>query len=220
MKITDMSLENRPRERLEKEGAQVLSTAELLAIILKSGTKKENVLEIAHKLLAKYGTQGLIQSSVQELASEYGIGKAKSCQIIAVCEFAKRLSSSSYEKMSVTKSQDIVNRFQPKLKDLQKEHFIAVYLDTRHNIIAEETITIGILNASLIHPREVFYGAIKHLAKAIIVLHNHPSGEPEPSKEDFLITKKLEKTGEIMGIDFLDHIIIGREKWWSWREST
>ena len=219
MKITEMSLENRPRERLEREGSRSLSDAELIAIILKSGTKKENVLEISHKLLAKYGTQGLIHCSVQELAEEYGVGKAKSCQLVALCEFAKRLSFHSPEKQVIKEAQDVVNFYQLKLRDLQKEHFLALYLDTKHKLIAEEIITVGILNASLIHPREVFHAAIKHLAKAVIVLHNHPSGDPEPSKEDLLVTKKLEKTGEILGIDFLDHIIIGKETWWSWRES-
>lgn len=220
MKITEMAVENRPRERLIQAGPAVLSTAELFAIILKSGTKKENVLELGNKLLSKYGLEQLPSCSLQELMHEYGIGKAKACQIVAVFELYRRISHTSGKKepIAIFQAKDIAEIYQPKLQQLAQEHFIAVYLDTKHKIIADQTITVGILNASLIHPREVFYGAIKHLAHSVIVLHNHPSGDAAPSEEDIKVTKALEKTGEIMGLKLVDHIIIGRDSWWSWRE--
>lgn len=219
MKITDMAPENRPRERLQQQGAEALSIAELLAIILKSGTKKENVLELGNKLLSKYNLEQLSSCSLPELMSEYGIGKAKACQIVALFELYKRMNNGvKKEIIIVSGAKDIAELYQPKLNHLNQEHFMAVYLDTKNKIIADQTITIGILNASLIHPREVFYGAIKHLAHSVIVIHNHPSGDPAPSDEDLKITKILEKTGEIMGIKLIDHIIIGKDSWWSWRE--
>ncbi len=213
-----MSAENRPRERLELEGAVVLSTAELLAIILKSGTKKENVLEISNKLLSKYGMDKLATCSVIELMAEYGIGRAKACQIVALFELHRRFEAKEKQHALITSAKDVALLYLPRMAHLPQEHFLAVYLDSKNRMICDQTITIGILNASLIHPREVFHGAIKNLAQAVIVLHNHPSGDPAPSAEDIRITRILEKTGELMGIRLIDHVIIGRNSWWSWRE--
>ena len=220
MRITEMSLENRPRERLQKDGPHVLSNAELLALILKSGTQKENILEICNKLLSKYGLEKLSSCTLQELTQEHGIGNAKACQLLALFEIYKRLPHTGNNFKIISSAKDIAELYLPKLQDVAKEHFVAVYLDTKNKIIADQTITIGILNASLIHPREVFYGAIKHLAHAVIVIHNHPSGDPEPSSEDLEVTKRLQKTGEVMGIKLLDHIIIGKNNWWSWQEHS
>ena len=219
MKITDLAPENRPRERLQKEGAQALSPPELLAIILKSGTKKENVLEISNRLISKHGLQNLPHCSLQQLQQHYGIGPARASQLVALFELYKRVNCKN-ERKKISCAKDVASLYLPRLQALQKEHFIAIYLDTKNNIIADETITMGILNSSLIHPREVFHGAIKHLAHALIVLHNHPSGDPEPSQEDLHITKVLEKTGKLMGIHLLDHIILGKDSWWSWVESS
>ncbi|MDP3699061.1 MAG: DNA repair protein RadC [Nanoarchaeota archaeon] len=219
MKITDLAPENRPRERLQQQGAHTLSSAELLALILKSGTKKENILEISNRLISQYGLQNLGTSSLQELQQQYGIGPVRSSQIVALFELYKRLNISQ-EKKKIACAKEVAEIYLPKTQSLQKENFIAVYLDAKNNIIADETITVGILNSSLIHPREVFHGAIKHLAHSVLVLHNHPSGDPEPSAEDLQITKVLEKTGKLMGIPLLDHVILGRDSWWSWAEST
>lgn len=218
MKITDLAPENRPRERLQHEGATALSPAELLAIILKSGTKKENILEISNRLISKYGLQNLSNCSLQQLQQQYGIGPARSSQIVALFELYKRISYTQ-EKKKISCAKEIAELYFPKTKSMQKENFIAVYVDTKNNIIAEETISVGILNSSLVHPREVFHGAIKHLAHSVIVLHNHPSGDPEPSTEDIQITKILEKTGKLMGIPLLDHVILGKDSWWSWAET-
>ena len=218
MKITDLSPENRPRERLQKEGAEVLSPAELLAVILKSGTKKENILEISNRLISRYGLHNLSSCSLGQLQQQYGIGPVRASQILALFELYRRLPQHQ-DKKKISSAKEVAQMYLPKTKDLQKEHFIAIYVDTKNNIIAQETITIGILNSSLVHPREVFHGAIKHLAHAIIILHNHPSGDPEPSAEDLQVTKILEKTGKLMGIPLLDHIILGKDTWWSWAES-
>lgn len=219
MKITDLAPENRPRERLQKDGAHVLSPAELLAVILKSGTKKENVLEISNRLLSTHGLQNLSRCSLQQLQQQYGIGTAKASQIIALFELCRRIPlSTEIKKISCAK--DVAESYLPKTRHLLKEKFMAIYLDTKNNIIAEETITIGTLNSSLVHPREVFHGAIKHLANSIIVLHNHPSGDPQPSTEDIEITEIFSKAGKILGITLLDHIILGKESWWSWAESS
>ena len=219
MKIQDISPENRPRERLESQGPASLSNAELLAIIIKSGTKKENVLEICNKLLSKYGLEELPNTTLNELCEEHGIGKAKACQLIALFELYKRTSCVRKENQSIKQASDIAKIYLPKMKNLKKEQLAAVYLDSKNKIICDQIVTIGTLNTSLIHPREVFHGAIKNLANAIIVLHNHPSGDPTPSKDDLEITERLKETGEVLGIKLLDHIIIGGEGWWSWRES-
>lgn len=219
MKITDLAPENRPRERLQKEGSQALSPAELLAIILKSGTKKENVLEISNRLISKYGLQNLSSCSLQQLQQQYGIGPARASQIVALFELYTRVNYNQYKK-KINCAKDVAELYLPKTKALQKENFIAIYLDAKNNIITNETVTVGILNSSLIHPREVFHGAIRHLANSIIVFHNHPSGDPEPSSQDLHITKILEKAGKLLGIPLLDHVILGKDSWWSWAETS
>ncbi len=218
MKLKQISPENRPRERLEKQGPQSLSNSELLAIILKSGTKKENIIDLCHNLLSKYGLAGLAKCSMQELTQEHGIGIAKACQIIAMFELSRRNEDPNIT--NIKKVKDIILLYKPKLRNLQQEHFVAVYLDSKNNIITDQTITKGIVNASLIHPREVFHGAIKSLASSVIVLHNHPSGDPTPSAEDLDITKRLVETGNVMGIPLLDHVIIAKELYWSWKENN
>ena len=219
MNILELSPEDRPRERLQAQGPSSLSNAELLALILKSGTHKENVVEICQKLLAKYKLEGLSQATLVELQQEHGIGRAKASQLLALFELYHRMVPTQKENFSITNAENIAELYLPRTSSLQKEQFFAVYLDVKNKIIAEELITIGILNASLIHPREVFRGAIKNFAHSVLVLHNHPSGDPTPSEEDLQVTKRLAKTGEVMGIPLMDHIILGHKCWWSWKES-
>eukprot|EP00919_Chromeraceae_sp_WS-2016_P076723 GHVR01181398.1.p1 GENE.GHVR01181398.1~~GHVR01181398.1.p1 ORF type:complete len:174 (+),score=5.19 GHVR01181398.1:72-593(+) len=166
MKITDMSSNDRPRERLEDCGPQDLSNAELLAIILKSGTRKENVLQMYLSILSKYNLTTLSNCTLSELCSLHGIGKAKTSQIVALFELYQRIPN-TLQRPTIMEVADIVQRYQY-MKSLSKEHFVAVYLDTKHGIIADETISIGTLNQSLMHPREVFHGAIKNLAYRVI----------------------------------------------------
>ena len=218
MKIHDMALENRPRERLVQEGPNSLSNAELLAILLKSGTKGANVLEISNKILGKYDLSTLANLSLSQLSQEHGVGFAKACQLQALCELFRRFPQVRTQGQKIRSSMDIVNLYFPMLSDLKKEHCVAVYLDTRHKIIADEIITIGLINQSLIHPREILYGAIRNLAQSFVILHNHPSGDATPSKSDIDVTKRLVKAGELMGIPLIDHVIIAHHGWWSWRE--
>ena len=216
MKITSLAPENRPRERLQQQGPAALSDAELLAIILKSGTQKENVLDICHSLCSKYGLSGLSTTTLQELQQEHGIGVAKASQLIAVFELHKR--TKKFTKDKIEKVSDVVQKYQ-NLTSLQQEQVIALYLDTKGQVITDSVVTIGTLDSSLIHPREVFHGAIKNLAKSLILIHNHPSGDSKPSEEDINITKTLASTGNMMGIPLIDHIIIGNDNYWSWKES-
>ena len=220
MNIKQLSLENRPRERLQQYGAGVLSPAELMAIILKSGTKKENVLDLAQRLLSKYKMEQLSTCTIRELDQEYGIGIAKACQIVALFELYRRLPRKKNELPLIRSAQDVAEMYTPLLQHLTQEQCRALDLDTKNKIIADEIITIGILNASLIHPREVFSGALRHHAHALIIIHNHPSGDPSPSEEDVEITERLAETGVIMGIPLLDHVILGHTSWWSWKEQN
>jgi DNA repair protein RadC len=176
-------------------------------------------LEISNKLLSKYGLEKLSQCTLNELNREYGIGQAKSCQILALFEIFRRFNQAKPEANKITSAKELAQIYLPKMSHLQQEQFVAVYLDTKNKIIGEQILTIGTLNTSLIHPREVYHGAIKHLANSLIIIHNHPSGDPAPSIEDLEVTEKLQETGEIVGIKLLDHLIIGREKWWSWKEN-
>ena len=218
MNLKEIPAENRPRERLQQQSSSSLSTSELLALILKSGTKQENIMDMCNKLLSKYDLEQLSHCSLQELEQEHGIGKAKASQLLALFELARRIPAQNKNQVTISRAQDVVNLYHNKLQQLQQEHFLAVYLDTKNKIIADQTITIGTLNSCLIHPREVFRGALKNAAHSLIVIHNHPSGDSTPSAEDREITQRLEKTGEIMGIPLLDHLIIGKNGWWSWKE--
>jgi len=219
MKIKDISNDERPRERLKKHGAEVLSSSELLAIILGQGSKKENVIVMANKLLMNYNLDVLSKLRISELKKNFGIGEAKACQIVACFELGRRSVSFNYDKKIVINSaEDIGKLFLPKMSHLKKENFRVVYLDSRKRAIKEETIFIGSLNASVVHPREIFEPAITEGVAAIILLHNHPSGDPTPSEDDLEITKQIVSSGKILGIEVLDHVIIGRNSYYSMRE--
>ena len=217
MRIKDISLYNRPVERLERQGPNVLSNAELLAIILKTGTKKENVVDMCNRLLSKY--DNISKCSLKELQEIKGIGKVKASQIIAVFELNKRFSIKKNVNL-IKSAKDVFNYYFPKISILDKEQFMVLHLDVKNRIIKDEVISVGTLNSSLIHPREVFKSAIKESANSIILVHNHPSGDPEPSEEDKTITEVLFNTGELLSIKVLDHVIIGNKKWYSFRENV
>jgi len=220
MRIKDISLENRPRERLEKRGPSVLSDAELLAIILKTGNKDENVIDMSNRLISKYGVDKLSNCSLAELQEIKGIGNAKASQIIALFEFNKRHNISKQNGKPIKTAKDVFDYCSPKLSGVDKEHFMILHLDTRNKIIKDEIVSVGTLNSSLIHPREVFKPAIKESANAIILVHNHPSGDAEPSEEDKKITDILFKAGELLSIKVLDHVIIGKDSWHSFKDKS
>jgi DNA repair protein RadC len=221
--IKSMPENERPREKLIRYGVHTLSNSELLAILIRIGYKERSALELANVLLSHddSGIRFLVNCTVQELSKIKGIGKTKACQIIAAVELGNRLSRSLLEMKKTIKSpRDVTDMVINDMRFLEKEHFKVMFLNTKNEIIAYETISIGSLNASIVHPREVFNRAIKKSSASIILLHNHPSGNPEPSKEDINITKRLIKAGEIIGIEVLDHIIIGDGNYFSLKENS
>ncbi len=217
--IHDLPKDERPRERLVKFGEQALSVQELLQLILGRGVAGESVAVTAQKLLAQFGSlQKLSEASIEELSSIKGIGTAKAAQIKAAFEIGRRFStqSPSYKSKELTNPEKVYQLIKNKLKDYHKEHFYIIALNSRNYSIAE--ISVGNLNTSIVHPREVFDEAIKSRAASIILIHNHPSEDPEPSEDDLLITKRIVEAGKIMGIDVLDHVIIAKTKIFSFKE--
>ena len=219
-RIKDYPQELRPRERMEIIGAQNLSDRELLAIILATGSKDSNVLELAEAILNKYGGfVGLVGLSQEELMENHGIGQAKAATILAVMEIGKRISSKHLKyRPVITGVDDAVQLLMEKMRYLDREHFQAVLLNTKNAVLDIEDISIGTLNSSLVHPREVFKQAIKKSANVVLLGHNHPSGDPTPSPEDLQITKRLAEAGKLIGIEVLDHIIIGDRNYYSFKE--
>jgi len=210
--IHDLPAEERPRERLAKFGEQILSVQELLQLILGRGVAGESVTVTALKLLTEFGSlQKLSEASIDELSSIKGIGLAKAAQIKAAFEIGRRLSTQvlPYKSKELTDPRKAYQLIKGKLKDYHKEHFYIIALNSRNYSVAE--ISIGSLNASIVHPREVFAEAIKNKAASVIFVHNHPSGNPEPSKDDLIMTNRLAEAGKILGIEVADHIIVTRD---------
>jgi len=220
MRIKDISKENRPRERFLKNGAMSLSDAELLAVILQKGSKKENVVDMSNRLLSKHGIDKLCDLSLKELQEIDGIGPAKAMQIKALFEFNKRHSLSRQNGKPIKSAKDVYDYASQRLSSNDKEHFMILHLDSKNRIIKDEVISIGTLNASIIHPREIFKSAIKESANSIILVHNHPSGDSEPSSEDEQVTEKLFEAGELLSIKVLDHVIIGKDNYHSFKENS
>jgi DNA repair protein RadC len=209
--IHDLPFSERPRERLLKLGTEALSSQEILALILGRGTKGESVMLTAQKLLSKFGNlRNIASASVEELTQLKGIGPAKAAQIKAAFEFSKRLEDSFNQglKTTVKSPEDAVKSAKSQLKSKKKEHFLVLSLDTRNHLINTHTISIGSLDSSIVHPREVFKEAISSCAASVIFAHNHPSGDPTPSEDDIKLTRRLMEAGEILGIEVLDHIIV------------
>lgn len=220
LRILDMQKEERPRERLIKNGAAALSDSELLAIILRTGSRQENVINLSQRLLSEYNLKQLSTINIAQLMDIHGIKESKAAQIAACFEIARRLESFNEEvKPKVNSPEDVYRRIYPRMREQKKENFIELCLDTKNQIIREETISIGSLNANVVHPREVFKTALVVSAAHIIVAHNHPSGDPTPSREDIEVTKKLIEAGKIIGVDVLDHVIIGDGRHFSMKEA-
>ena len=221
--VRDLPAEERPREKLIQRGAASLSDTELLAILLRTGTSSVSVLHLAEEVLAKYQDKGLVSImniSPQEIASVHGVGLAKAATIVAAVELGRRLSTRAAQKLEKIEGPEDVARYaSPLLRFEQKEHFLVMLLDVRNRVLAMPTISIGSLTASVAHPREIFREAIRYSAANMILIHNHPSGDPTPSREDIQITKQMMKAGEIMGIPVLDHIIIAGDGFLSLKEA-
>lgn len=201
-----------------KYGPAKLSNSELLAILLRIGQKGENVVELAKKLLQKYGSQNLPSLDTKELGKFPGIGPVKACEIVACFELGKRLLQRKKTGIYL-KPKDVWNELKD-LRNHKKEHFVIFYLDSRNQEIKRETISMGSLNANLVHPREVFEPAIKNLSAQIILAHNHPSGDPEPSEDDLKITRRLVEAGRILGIEIVDHIVVTKSGFLSFKEKN
>lgn len=216
--IHDLPVSERPRERLQRFGVEALSAQEILALILGRGIAGESVIVTAQRLLSKFGSlKGIAGASLEELAQIKGIGLAKAAQIKAAFELANRMESHPElgTKPSVKTPDEVVNLVRGRLKGKKKEYFIVLLLDTRGQLIKSSEISVGSLDASIVHPREVFKEATAASAASVIFVHNHPSGDPTPSEEDVKLTERLAEAGEIMGIDVLDHIIICDNKYLS-----
>ena len=211
--VRDLPVSERPRERLARLGAEALSEQELLACVLGRGIAGESVLIAARRLLAAFGSlRGIGEASVEELIGVRGIGEAKAVQLKAAVEVARRIATAAPgSRPRIDGLEAAVKILRPQLVDKRREHFVALLLDSRYRVIRMSLIAIGSLSATLVHPREVFREAMAAQAAAIIVAHNHPSGDPEPSAHDLELTKRLQQAGEVIGIEVLDHLIIGRE---------
>jgi DNA repair protein RadC len=217
--IKEMPSAQRPRERLLKEGPGALSDIELLAIVLRTGTSEMSALDLAAMLLSKYDNlRNLLQVSVEELNSVKGIGTAKAAQLRAALEIGRRVAVSvAGDRVSIKSPEDASALVMEEMRHLDREHFLALLLNVKNQVIAKELISIGTLNTSSVHPRELFKPAIRRSAASIILVHNHPSGDPEPSREDYEVTERLVEAGQLLGIDVLDHIIIGDNKFTSFK---
>jgi len=221
--IKDLPVSERPREKLISYGVEALSNAELLALIIKIGNHEETAVEVAQKILSRdnRGIAYLADVSLEELMDVKGIGESKACQILATIEIGKRLNRiGPQDKVKINSPIVLVNLLMDEMRYLCKEHFKIAILDTKNQVLAIENISIGTLNASIVHPRDVFKIAIKRNANSIILIHNHPSGDPSPSNEDISITNRLIDAGNLIGIKVLDHIIIGDNKYISFKEKN
>jgi DNA repair protein RadC len=218
--MKDVHIADRPRERLIRQGAESLSNQELIAILLGSGTKQESVLHLANRVLTFFEQiHELKNATIEEIMSVKGIGKAKAAQLLAAVELGRRLSQQqTEEKYTIRSPQDAASYLMPDMTSLKQEHFVVLFLNVKNQVLHKQTIFIGSLNASIVHPREIFREAVKRSAASIICAHNHPSGNPSPSSEDIDVTKRLIESGLIMGIELLDHVIIGDHQFISLKE--
>ncbi|MGF1373291.1 DNA repair protein RadC [Streptococcus infantarius] len=211
-----------PRERLRDLGAEQLSNQELLSILLRTGTKTRPVLEVANDILKHIETLADFQHlSLQELQKIKGIGYVKSIEIKAMIELAKRISKAEYvQKERIMSSERLARKMMLELSDQKQEHLVAIYLDTQNRIIEQRTIFIGSVRRSIAEPREILYYACKNMATSVIIIHNHPSGSPAPSENDLRFTEKMKRACDDIGIVCLDHIIVGKYQYYSFREET
>ncbi len=221
MRIKEWPEQERPRERLFQEGARSLSDSDLLALLIGSGTGGVTAVDLAKRILInREGIGGLARSSVEELLRFRGVGRAAAARIIAALELGKRAACrQGEERLRIKTPVEVVEAYGPGLRDLQQEEFHVLLLDNGNRVIQNRLVTRGTLNASLVHPREVFKTAIDSLASGVILLHNHPSGNRDPSKEDRLVTRQMVAAGEVMGIQVMDHIIIAGGDYFSFAES-
>lgn len=222
MRLKDLPQNERPRERLLKYGPEVLSNSELLAIVLRTGTVKENVMNLSNRVLCESGgINGLLSLLPEEIMNLKGIGSAKASQIAAIGELSKRLKAfRSGEQFKISEPKDAASLVMEEMRYLKEEHLKVIMLNTKNIVIGSKDVSVGSLNSSIVHPREIFLEAIKKSSAAIVICHNHPSGDPTPSPEDINVTKRIKECGKLLGIELLDHIVIGNGIYISLKEKN
>jgi DNA repair protein RadC len=220
LKIMDLPECERPREKLLRYGAETLSNGELLAIILRVGSSNENIINLSNRILKEAGgLNGLLTSSSEEFLSLKGIGSAKATQLLALAEISKRFKSfQSGDQYKISQPKDAAELIMESMRYLKQECLKVIMLNTKNIVITIKDISIGSLNSSIVHPREVFREAIRRSSASIIISHNHPSGDPAPSSEDINLTQRIKECGKLIGIELLDHIIIGNGSYVSLKE--
>lgn len=220
LELKELAVSDRPREKCIRFGIRSLSHAELLALILRTGTKDHSVFSVADELLRKAkGIRRLSQLNLQDLCEVRGINKAKACELMAVCELSRRMALEEvYELDVVDQPGRLVDWLRRELGDAKQEHFLVVFLDTKNHILGHKVCFIGSLDRSVVHPREIFKEAVAYSAARIIAVHNHPSGDVTPSENDIQVTKSLEEAGAMMGIPLLDHLIVSHRTFYSLRQ--
>lgn len=220
--MKEVPAEDRPREKLMKKGSSTLTDEELVAILLRTGTSDLNALDLAQYILrSSGGLSGLMQYSFEDLSKIHGVKEAKACQLLAGIELGKRaFAREAREKFSLSSPQSIADLMMTEMRYLKIEKFIALLLDTKNHLIAQEEISIGGISYSLVDPRSVFEAGLRKGANAMVLVHNHPSGNPHPSEEDKLLTKRMAEVGELLSLKILDHIIIGDQKYFSFKEHS
>jgi len=209
LRLRDLPVDERPREKLCKYGPSVLSASELLAVVLNVGTKREEVMTMANRVLAEYGEKGIAhQTDPKKVMKLLSLPETKACQIVACFELGRRFFDKGTGRAITIRTAQQAHQYLKEMGDLPKEHLRGLYLNNHYRLIHDEVISIGSVTANIVHPREVFRPALEYAASAVVIAHNHPSGILTPSKEDVQITKQLVKAGSVLGIDLLDHIII------------
>jgi len=219
--IRDLPANERPRERMEQFGPEALSTAELLAIVLRVGSRGESAVRMAERLLSQFGgLAGIARARVPQLAALPGMGLAKACQVKAAFELGKRLATSAEgPRPAIGRADDAARLVMEDLRYQEQECLVAIFLDIRHQVIRVQTVSVGTLTGSMARPREIFKEALAHGSANLIICHNHPSGDPTPSQEDLALTQRLKQAGELMGVPLLDHLVIGNGRYVSLKEA-
>ena len=225
--VHDMPIEERPRERLKRLGSDAVSAQELLAVVLGRGVAGQSVITLAQELLTRFGSlRGVIDASLEQLQEVRGLGPAKALQLKACLEISRRVIKEGVEKeekrnesKAVASAQDVFEVVSPLVSDFNKESFFVVSFDNRNRVLGADKVAVGTVNASLVHPRETFDVAIRRNATHIAVAHNHPSGDPQPSEADIVVTKRLVEAGKLMGIQLLDHVIFSKTQVYSFKEN-
>ena len=220
--IKEIPLNDRPREKMAANGAAVLTDAELIAILLRTGTAEKSAIDIASEMTADGGLYKRLASitRLNELTNIKGLGQAKAATVLAALEIGRRIASAKpLEKIHLSCPQDVADFLMPRLRYAAKEQFVVILLNNKNKVIGTEVVSEGSLSSSIVHPREVYAPAILHHAAAIMVAHNHPSGDPKPSTEDTEVTRMLARSGKVLGIPMIDHVIIGDGNYYSFLEN-